>query len=93
MSICVALIRDYINISYYSKEKGNKIMYTNVRNNLNQTTTLRNQLPLNFIIGGLMKILFKLSIIYLFLKSPEFENIYHVIVIALVFYFVTKSSD
>jgi hypothetical protein len=65
-------------------------MYTNVRNNLNQTTTLRNQLPLNFIIGGLMKILFNLSLIYLFLKIPEFENIYHVIVIALVFYFVTK---
>lgn len=68
-------------------------MYTNVRNNLSQTTTLRNQLPLNFIIGGLMKILFNLSLIYLFLKIPEFENIYHVIVIALVFYFVTKCSD
>ena len=68
-------------------------MYTNVRNNLNQTTTLRNQLPLNFIISGLMKILFKLSIIYLFLKIPEFENIYHAIIIALVFYFVMDSSN
>lgn len=68
-------------------------MYTNVRNNLNETSTLRNQLPLSFIIGGLTKLLFNLSLIYLFLKIPELENVYHAVIIALVFYFVMDSSN
>lgn len=67
-------------------------MYANVKNTLNGTQTLRNQLPHNFIISGLMKILSNLTLIYLFLKIPEFENIYHAIIIALVFYFVMDSS-
>ncbi len=68
-------------------------MYANYRNNLKETQTMRNPLPLSIIGLALIKILFNLSLIYLLLKIPEFENVYHVIITLLVFYIATECSN
>lgn len=68
-------------------------MYANYRNNLKETQTMRNPLPLSIIGMALIKILFNLALIFFVLKIPYFENVYHVIITLLVFYIATECSN
>ena len=56
-------------------------------------TMLKETNIFNLIGPDLIKVLFNLIVIYLALKIPEFENVYHVIITLLVFYIVIECSD